>query len=134
MNPELIQTIGYGLTTIVGVVYFLMVTLPNLIKKAKPLRDAVDRMLDSNAPAPVAPHPNGNGAATLALATLGQAHQSELARLSKAFEVFVEDNTRWREEQDAKLTRLFETTNRHELNLFEYSTRLRKLEKPPEGT
>jgi len=131
---ELIQAIGYAISALIGIITFLSVTLPNIIRKAGPLRAAFERLLESEAPIHAA-NGNGSGVASLALATLGQAHQNELSRLAKAFEDFVADNSHWREQvaesYDQAWRRLTETTTRHETALYDLSVRLRKLEMPP---
>ena len=68
-TTELIQSIGYAISAVIGVITFLVVTLPNFFKRIKPLRAAVERMLESEPPVP-APVVNGNGSAVVALATV----------------------------------------------------------------
>ena len=101
-TTELIQSIGYAISAVIGVITFLVVTLPNFFKRIKPLRAAVERMLESEPPSP-APVVNGNGSAVVALTTAGQAQQMILVDLTQkvndltdALRKFTEADAEWK--------------------------------------
>ena len=101
--------------------------VPRWLGRSDKLTDAIDRKIDRQMQPP-----NGNGAAALALATLGQAHQTEIARLTKAFEDFTQETLRWRQQ----LTEENDRWRREEFGAFrlDVTGRLETLERGKEPT